>query len=313
MIVQVHLVRRCVWLVAPVAALLIAGSPVWAESPPESAALVQAAIDATARSTGIAATEVKVTSVEQVTWLDGSLGCPEPEMMYTQALVAGYRIRIEARGKVFDYHADTHGQTLLCPADRARPPASAAGSAVASSAIGHEHMHHAVAAPGEAHYERSLHAYAIPDVMLVNADGRPVRLRELLSADDPVMLNFIFTTCTTICPVMSKVFSDLPSHMGAAAGSLRLVSISIDPENDTPAQLKSYARNFRANPHWSLLTGRLEDIKAVQRAFDSYRGDKMSHEPLTLMRRAHSRQWVRINGFATPDQLALEYRKPLTQ
>lgn len=183
-----------------------------------------------------------------------------------------------------------------------------AGLLCSSAAFAHDLKQHAVAWPGGNHYERSLHAYTIPDVVLVDADARPVRLRELLASDDPVMLNFIFTTCSTICPVMVKVFADVPPRLGASAKDLRLISISIDPENDTPAQLKSYAKNFGDGLRWRMLTGRAEDIKTVQRAFDSYRGDKMSHEPLTLIRHARAKSWVRIDGFANPDELVREYR-----
>ena len=162
-------------------------------------------------------------------------------------------------------------------------------------------------------YQRSVRAYAIPDVVLVDADARPVRLRELLATDDPVMLNFIFTTCGTVCPVMVKVFADVPASLGAQASKLRLVSITIDPDNDTPAQLKTYAKAIGAGGRWTFLTGRVQDIKTVQLAFDGYRGDKMNHEPLTLMRQAPGRAWIRIDGFATPDQLAREYRKVASQ
>jgi hypothetical protein len=84
---------------------------------------VQAALSDAARVTGLAVAKLKVASVDNVTWLDGSLGCPEPDLMYTQALVAGYRIRIVAGDQSLDYHADTHGTLLLCPQGRAVPPA----------------------------------------------------------------------------------------------------------------------------------------------------------------------------------------------
>ena len=92
---------------------------------------VEAALDDAARSTGVPRGELKVVSVEQVTWRDAALGCPEPGMMYTQALVAGYRITIGAAGKSLDYHADQRGRVLLCPPERAvaplAPPPAAAG------------------------------------------------------------------------------------------------------------------------------------------------------------------------------------------
>jgi protein SCO1/2 len=160
-------------------------------------------------------------------------------------------------------------------------------------------------------YTRTVKTYVAPDVVLIDADDRPVRLRELLAGHDPVMMNFVFTTCSTICPVMTKVFSAVPARLGGEAKYLRMISISIDPENDTPLQLKAYAKSFQAGERWKFLTGRTQDIKAVQLAFDSYRGDKMSHEPLTLMRQAPGKPWVRIDGFLSPDQLVREYRKLL--
>ena len=178
----------------------------------------------------------------------------------------------------------------------------------------HDHAAHmAAASNGAAKYQRSMRSYSIPDVALVDADGKAVRLRDLLATQDPVMLNFIFTTCGAICPVMSKVFSEVPSSLGTQASRLRMVSISIDPENDTPAQLKAYAGTYGAGARWTFLTGRIEDVKAVQLAFDSYRGDKMSHEPLTLLHPAKDQPWVRIDGFASAKDLAQEYRKVVKQ
>jgi hypothetical protein len=105
------------------------------EAPSPSAALqspglelqVQAARADAARRTGIDAASLELAAAEQVTWLDGSLGCPEPEVMYTQALVPGYRVRLVAGGKVLDYHADALGKMVLCPPERAVAPAAPRG------------------------------------------------------------------------------------------------------------------------------------------------------------------------------------------
>jgi len=184
---------------------------------------------------------------------------------------------------------------------------------MSGAAPAHDGKEHAAKWPGGNDYQRSVRSYAIPDVVLTDADARPVRLRQLLATEGPVMVNFIFTTCGTICPTMVKVFADVPSRLGAAAKNLTLVSISIDPENDTPAKLKSYASHFETDARWTFLTGSVQDVKTVQLAFDSYRGDKMGHEPLTLMRRATGQRWVRIDGFASPDELAAEYRKAVAK
>jgi hypothetical protein len=95
-----------------------AATPAAPAAPDANAPHVLAALRDAAQRTGLAIAKLKVTGVERGTWLDGSLGCPEPDLMYTQALVPGYRIRIEARGESLDYHADTHGTAVLCPAGR---------------------------------------------------------------------------------------------------------------------------------------------------------------------------------------------------
>jgi len=100
-------------------------SPPAARAMPAMATLesVTAAVRAdAAKVTGFAASELMVESAAQVTWSDGSLGCPQPDMAYTQALVPGYRIRIRAGDRVFDYHASTRGFFVLCPRGQAIDP-----------------------------------------------------------------------------------------------------------------------------------------------------------------------------------------------
>ncbi len=182
--------------------------------------------------------------------------------------------------------------------------AEAPGNPSAAAAVEDEHAHHHHAMHQAA--RRVTARYEIPDVTLVDQSGQPVRLRALLDVGEPVLLNFIFTTCTAICPVMSGTFSQVQKNLGADAARLRMVSISIDPEHDTPAELKLYAERFNAGPQWSFLTGSPDDVIAVQRAFDAYRGDKMNHAPLTLMRASPLAQWVRIDGLASGAELSKE-------
>lgn len=206
------------------------------------------------------------------------------------------------------------GGALLAGPAGARDAAQQAGPATHQHVAHAEHQHAAMPAdsrPGE--YARTVRSYSVPDVTLVDQNAKPVRLRELLAADEPIMMNFIFTTCTAICPVMTSVFSSVPQHLGAGGDKLRMISISIDPENDTPQQLKAYASKFGAGPRWEFLTGSVESVATVQRAFGTYKSDKMSHEPLTLLRSAPAKPWVRIDGFASPADLAREYQRVVQQ
>jgi hypothetical protein len=83
---------------------------------------VQAALADAARRTGLPVESLQVQSAAAVTWGDGALGCPQPGMVYTQALVPGFRVRIQAGGQGLDYHAGRRGAVVLCPRARAVEP-----------------------------------------------------------------------------------------------------------------------------------------------------------------------------------------------
>ena len=149
--------------------------------------------------------------------------------------------------------------------------------------------------------------YTVPDVRMVTESGKNVSLRQELDDGRPVMVNFIFTTCASTCPLSSETFAILQDQRLSA----HLVSISIDPEQDTPARLREYAKSFSAGPSWQHYTGTLEASQTAQRAFGVYRGDKMGHTPVTLVRAAPGKVWRRIDGFVTPEDLMREYKAAL--
>jgi len=167
------------------------------------------------------------------------------------------------------------------------------------------HAHHHMAGPETT---RSVAEYAVPDLKLVREDGKTVDLRSEIGDRQTVVLNFVYTTCTSVCPLTTQTFADLQRRLGAASERVNLISISIDPEQDTPARLHEYARKFGAGPQWHFYTGTLAASIAAQRAFNVYRGSKMDHAPVTLVRTARGTQWTRIDGFATADQLLAELR-----
>jgi protein SCO1/2 len=155
--------------------------------------------------------------------------------------------------------------------------------------------------------------YPIPVVHLIRDDGRTVSLPEEMNDGRPVILNFVFTTCSSICPLMSQVLAQFQRKLGADRDRVHLMSISIDPEEDTPARLREYARKFHAGPEWQHYTGTVEASLAAQRAFNVWSGDKMSHAPVTLVRAAPGKPWLRIEGFVTPDELLQKYHQLLEQ
>lgn len=163
--------------------------------------------------------------------------------------------------------------------------------------------------PAASGLTRSMRIYAVPAVNLVRDDGKVVSLPEEMNDGRPIVLNFIFTTCSSICPVMSSVFARFERRLGAEADKVHLMSISIDPEQDTPVRLREYARKFHAGLEWQHYTGTLDASIACQRAFDVYRGGKMSHDAVTLLRAAPGEPWLRVEGFVTADELVRDYQK----
>jgi protein SCO1 len=180
---------------------------------------------------------------------------------------------------------------------------AAANSAEVTGQGAHHHAHTAATS-----VIASSIRYETPQVTLVRADGKSVSLVHELDDGRPVLLNFIFTTCTSICPLASQTFSEFQSRLGDEADRVHLMSISIDPEQDTPARLLAYAQKFHAGPAWQHYTGSLAASLTVQRAFDVFRGEKMSHTPVTLMRAAPGMPWLRLEGFVSPDELWQHYR-----
>jgi len=159
-------------------------------------------------------------------------------------------------------------------------------------------------------YARTVENYAIPEVTLVNQDGKKTRLQDLLRTDKPVLVDFVYTTCTTICPVLSANFSNFQRTLGPeAAAGVRLISISIDPEYDSPKAMKSYLTRYAARPGWEFLTGSRQDIEKVLKAMNAYTSNKMDHVPVILMRAGTGGQWVRLSGLIGTTELVKEYEQ----
>jgi len=147
-------------------------------------------------------------------------------------------------------------------------------------------------------FTREVVTVDVPDVTVIDQEGDEIELRQVLLGDQPVFVEFIFATCTTICPVLSAGFSSMQRKLGDDRGRVHLVSFTIDPEHDGPEELRKYLERYGARSGWSFYTGSREDMNAVMRGFDAYVADKMSHQPLTFIRSPVDGTWVRLFGFA---------------
>jgi len=181
--------------------------------------------------------------------------------------------------------------------------------AIAQTQTGHEgRTAQTAAAPNEPVARIVAPEPAIDDIALVDQHGRATTLREAIGSDKPVLVNFIFTTCTTICPIMTAGFSQFQATLGPDRDRVRLVSISIDPETDTVDVLRAYAQRHGAGPNWLFFTGTPEAVEAAQRAFGAFRGDAFNHAPVTYFRGAPGSPWEQLDGLPSAAALLRLYR-----
>jgi protein SCO1 len=164
-------------------------------------------------------------------------------------------------------------------------------------------------AQGKMYYKRTVENYSVPDVILITQEGKEVNLKEFFDSGKPVVLDFIYGTCTTICPILSVGYAHFQKELGAEAGSVQLVSISIDPDNDTPELMQAHLQRYGAQPGWDILTGKRENIIAVLKEFNAYVTNKMDHFPLTILRAPGQNNWVRLDGLLSASDIMKEYRK----
>jgi protein SCO1/2 len=143
------------------------------------------------------------------------------------------------------------------------------------------------------------------NVALLDQNGKVVNLEKDLVSNKIVVMGFIYTRCTTVCPVMSSIMGRVQKHLGARVGTeVQLVSISIDPQRDDPQRLNDYARTFQKGPGWSWLTGSPQAVDATLKGLGVYSGNFENHSPLILVGDGNNRYWTRYYGLTEPTELA---------
>jgi cytochrome oxidase Cu insertion factor (SCO1/SenC/PrrC family) len=139
----------------------------------------------------------------------------------------------------------------------------------------------------------------IPDVTIYDQDGNKLRFYTDLVKDKTVAINFIFTTCTTICPPLAATFRRVQQEMGERVGrDVRLISISVDPVTDVPERLKAFAAKFKAGPGWTFVTGNKYEIDLLLKSLGAAVSDKNDHTPMVLVGNASAGYWTRTYGLA---------------
>ena len=142
------------------------------------------------------------------------------------------------------------------------------------------------------------------DVELMDQDGRTLKFYSDVLKGKTVVINALFTTCTNVCPPISRNFERIQQALGERLGKdVFLVSITVDPETDTPAKLKDYAQRFHARKGWSFLTGKKENINAALYKLGQYVEEKSQHKTVIIIGNESTGLWKKAFGLAAAEDL----------
>lgn len=136
---------------------------------------------------------------------------------------------------------------------------------------------------------------SIPEAQLVNQDGKNVAFYRDLVQGKTAVVNFIFTSCTMICPTQTATLRQVQRDLGTRVGrDVVFISISIDPNTDQPARLKAFAQQFEAGPGWQFLTGNKAVVDKLLRALNAGVGDISNHSGLVLVINEKKQAWQQL-------------------
>jgi protein SCO1/2 len=142
------------------------------------------------------------------------------------------------------------------------------------------------------------------DVELINQDGQKMRFYSDVLKDKVVIINTFFATCTGTCPPMNRNLERIQEALGDRLGKVAIiVSISVDPETDTPQRLKEYSQRFHARPGWIFLTGKKENVDWALYKLGQYVETKGDHTTIIIIGNEPKGLWKKAFGLAKPDEL----------
>ena len=143
----------------------------------------------------------------------------------------------------------------------------------------------------------------IPDVPVQDQNGNQLNFYRDLVKGKVVAINFIFTTCTAICPVLTATLRRVQQEAMERNLSVQLISVSVDPTTDTPARLQDFATKFKAGPGWTFVTGDTREIDSLLKALGVAVANKNDHTPMILIGNDKADYWTRAYGASSPKLL----------
>jgi cytochrome oxidase Cu insertion factor (SCO1/SenC/PrrC family) len=149
----------------------------------------------------------------------------------------------------------------------------------------------------------SFSSMKIPNAPVLDQNGKQLNFYSDLIKGKTVAINFIFTTCATICPPLTATFRRVQQDAAARGLNVQLISVSVDPTTDTPERLRDFASKFKAEPGWTFVTGDKAEIDSVLQSLGAAVSNKNDHTPMILIGNDTSDYWTRTYGLTSPTRI----------
>ena len=160
------------------------------------------------------------------------------------------------------------------------------------------------AAPANTDGAESASAKYFTDIQLVNQNGEKMRFYSDLLQGKTVIINSFFATCQGSCLPITRNLEKLQEALGDRLGKdARIISISVDPEVDTPTELKAFSKKFHARPGWYFLTGSKENVEFVLKKLGQFVEDKNDHLNIFIIGNERTGLWKKAFGLAKSEEL----------
>ena len=150
-----------------------------------------------------------------------------------------------------------------------------------------------------------------PNVPVIDQNGRTLNFYDDVIKGKIVVISFIYTSCQDLCPLTTAKMAQLEDKLDGAVGrDLFFVSMSVDPENDTPERMKAFADAFDAGPGWLFLTGKVADVRAINYKLGD-RSDRnlADHRNEIVLGNDAIGDWQRASVFGDLDSLVISIRQ----
>jgi protein SCO1/2 len=148
-----------------------------------------------------------------------------------------------------------------------------------------------------------------PNLPVVTQDGKVLNFYDDVIKDKIVLISFIYTNCPDLCPLTTARITQVEDRLGEMVGrDIFFVSMTVDPERDTPERLKEFATAFDVGPGWLFLTGKPEDIRRINSSLGDKSRNLSEHRNEIVLGNDVTGEWTRNSVFGDLDRLIMDIR-----